>query len=90
MNLPTSELRVLVATADRRLNLRLAATLAKLGPSAQPAADGATALELLLAPNPPEIALLDTALPGQSGLELAAALKRRPGTKQTWIMLLSR
>ncbi|MFZ0661707.1 MAG: diguanylate cyclase [Acidobacteriaceae bacterium] len=91
MNLPTSSKpRVLVATADRRLNLRLAAILTKLGHSAQPAADGATALELLLAPNPPEIALLDAALPGQSGLELAAELKRRPGAKQTWIMLLSR
>lgn len=90
MDLPIpSELRVLVATADSRLSLRLAGTLAKLGCSVQAATEAAAALELLTVPNPPEIALLDEALPGQGGLELVAELKRRPGAKQTWIMLLS-
>jgi diguanylate cyclase (GGDEF)-like protein len=90
MNLPIpSEPRVLVATPDHKLGLQLARTLAKLGYSVQPVADSAAAMEFLLGPNPAEIALLDDTLSGQSGLLLAAELKRRPGAKQTWIMLLS-
>lgn len=46
-------------------------------------------MKVLLDPDPPQIALVDAALPGQSGIEIAAEIKRRLLKKQTWIMLLS-
>ena len=55
----------------------------------QPVADSTDALQILLGSNPPEVALLDSALPEQGGLELAAEVKRRFGRKQIWIMVLS-
>lgn len=63
--------------------------LADLRYSAHLAGDSADALSALLGPYPPEIALLDADLPGQSGLEIAAEVKRRCRAKQTWIILLA-
>jgi diguanylate cyclase (GGDEF)-like protein len=79
---------LLIATANRELDLRITEVLAGMHYSVQKARDGAEALAILLGPNPPEIALLDAALPGQSGLELAAEAKRRGRKKQSWIVLL--
>ncbi|MGH9588252.1 MAG: diguanylate cyclase domain-containing protein [Acidobacteriaceae bacterium] len=85
----TSEPPVLVATEDAALGLQLADVLQKLGYSVQSADSGAAASAYLLGHNPPEVALLADSLPGQSGLELAAELKRRSGRKQSWLVLLS-
>lgn len=87
---PRSEPRALIATADPRLALQLSEALARLHYSPQPVADGAAALHGLLSPEPPEIALLDEHLPDTSGLDLAAELKRRAASKQSWIVLLIR
>lgn len=90
MNLPpSSEPRVLLATADRESRLRFSEVLARLRYRCEPVQESAEALKALLSPDPPEIALLDERLPGASGLELAAEVKRRAGGSQTWIMLLS-
>jgi diguanylate cyclase (GGDEF)-like protein len=86
---PQSAPRLLVATANAGLYLRLTEILSALPYSVQPVTNDAEALRILLGPNPPELALLDASLPGQNGLELAAEVKRRSGRKQTWIMLLS-
>lgn len=80
---------VLVATANRELGAQLAQALEKLVSSAQVTNSAAEASDRLLSPEPPEIAFLSDSLPGQSGLDLAAEVKRRPGRKQTWIILLS-
>lgn len=90
MNLPpSSEACILLATADRESQLRFSEVLARLRYRCQPVSDSAEALKSLLGANPPEIALLDERLPGLSGLELAAEVKRHAGGSQTWIMLLS-
>jgi len=85
---PPSEPRVLVATADRSLEQRLRAMLTAQRYSVQLSENSLDALAILLCANPPQIGLIDAALPGHP-LALAAEVKRRPGKKQTWIMLLS-
>lgn len=87
--LPQSEPRVLVATADRELGLRLSATLTTLHYSAQAVENGSEALSALLGTNPPEVALIEDVLPDRSGLDLAAEFKRRSVRKHTWVMLLT-
>lgn len=87
---PSSEPRALVATAAPALALQLSGALASLRYSPQPVTDGSAALRVLLGPEPPEVALLDERLPDTSGLDLAAELKRRAASKQSWIMLLIR
>lgn len=90
MHFPSpSQSLVLVATADRVLGLRLTDALDKLGHSPQFLDSGMTASHCLLSSEPPEIAFLADFLPERSGFELAAELKRRPGQKKTWIILLT-
>ncbi|MGB0125284.1 MAG: GGDEF domain-containing response regulator [Silvibacterium sp.] len=86
---PLSAPRLLVGTNNRELGRHLGKVLNEFRYFVQLVEDGHEALRILLGPNPPEIVLLDSSLPGQNGLELAAELKRHPGKKQTWIMLLS-
>jgi two-component system, cell cycle response regulator len=87
---PPSNPRVLVATADQTLQLRLDKFLSSLRYSVLAAHDGIEALRLLVASSAPAIALLDADLPRKGGLDLAKEIKRRSGRKHTWIMLLSR
>jgi diguanylate cyclase (GGDEF)-like protein len=89
-SLPSSDPRVLVATAEPQLGLRHTTVLTGLRYSVQSAENGAVALDIVLGPNPPDIALLDASLPGLGGLEIAAETKRRLTRKQTWFVLLSR
>ena len=85
---PPSDPRVLVATADRRLEQRLRTMLTAQRYSVQLSENSLDALAILLCASPPQIALIDAALPGEP-LALAAEVRRRPGKKQTWVMLLS-
>jgi len=87
---PKSAPRALVATADSALALQLSEALMHLHYSPQPVTDGGAALRVLLSPEPPQVALLDNQLPDVSGLDLAAELKRRAASRQSWIMLLVR
>lgn len=84
---PPSDSRILVATADPNLELRLGKMLAAMRYSVERSENATDALAILLGATPPEIALIDAALPGQP-LALAAEIKRRPGKKHTWITLL--
>lgn len=81
--------RLLLGTANRELGDRFGEILVQLRYSVQSVGDGAEALRILLGPNPPEIALLDSGLPEQGGLELSSEVKRRSSRKQIWIMLLN-
>lgn len=86
---PPSAPRLLLATANRELDRSIAEILVGQPYSVQLAGDSIEALKILLGTSPPEIALLDTSLPGQSGIDVAAEVRRRSGVKQTWIILLS-
>lgn len=84
-----SALRVLVATADSGLNLRLLSALTSLRYSVQSVETGSEAAKILLGTSPPDIALFDSALPSPSGFELAAEIKRRYTLKRPWLVLLT-
>ena len=53
------------------------------------AEDGADALRRLESPTPPEIALLDAALPSPGGVEIAWAVRRHQAAGRSWLVLLS-
>jgi two-component system, cell cycle response regulator len=88
-SLPLPNSRILVATAVTQFASHLNRILSGLRYSVQIVDESSEALKILLGSNPPDVALLHADLPGHGGLELAAEVKRRPGKKQTWIMLLS-
>lgn len=81
---------LLIVTADRELELRVHGVLAGFPYSVVTTDDADEAAHLLMGADPPEIALLDSALPGQSGLELASTIKRACGRDLTWMVLLLR
>lgn len=80
--------RLLIVSANRQLHQRIEGLLAGQGYIIQTAEDSSQASRILLDSNPPEIALLDSGLPGQDGIEFAADIKRRSPERQTWIILL--
>jgi diguanylate cyclase (GGDEF)-like protein len=80
--------RLLLATANPRLQQQITAQLGDLGYSIQTAPDSAEASRVLLGANPPEITLLDATLPGRPSFDLAAEVKRRLTDKQIWIIQL--
>lgn len=86
---PPSDSRILVATANLELDRSITGILTGFHYSVHAVQDAPEALRILLGPNPPGIALLDSSLPGDGGLELAAEARRHSGRKQTWIMLLT-
>lgn len=79
---------LLIATASRRLHQRIAAMLAGQGYVIQTAADSSEASRILLNDDPPDIALIDSALPGRNCISLVADVKRRSPTKPVWIIQL--
>ncbi|HUY81089.1 MAG TPA: diguanylate cyclase [Acidobacteriaceae bacterium] len=79
---------ILIATANATLHQNLAGYLTGHGYFIQTAENSIDAHRLLLADNPPDIALLDSSLPGQNSIELAVDVKRRRGEKQVWIIQL--
>jgi diguanylate cyclase (GGDEF)-like protein len=84
-----SQSRLLLATASRELELRIAEILSGERYSVQRVRNGTEALNAILDADPPEIALLDAELPLLKGLEIAAQVKHRPERKMTWVILLT-
>ena len=67
--------RVLVVDDESVIADTLAEILSRSGYAAEPAYDGASALETALL-KPPELLITDVMLPGMSGIELAIQLRR--------------
>ncbi|HTV04841.1 MAG TPA: diguanylate cyclase [Acidobacteriaceae bacterium] len=80
--------RLLIATPSPHLHEHIAGRRANHGYAIQSAVDSAEASRILLDSSATEIALLDSALPGQSAVELAADVKRRSPDKPLWIIEL--
>ena len=78
---PTARRHVLVVDDDRDNADALALVLRLEGYAAAVAYDGPTALALVAA-GPPAAALLDLAMPGMGGCELAGRLRRLSGEGQ--------
>ncbi|MCX7682956.1 MAG: response regulator [Anaerolineae bacterium] len=79
---------VLIADADRALAQILAATLAREGVQIALAHDGYRALELAGTLHP-SVLISEVVLPGKSGFEVCAALKRDPATASIRIIILT-
>jgi DNA-binding response OmpR family regulator len=80
--------RLLVVDDDPDLLDVLIIKLGGAGFEISSAADGETAIETALA-LPPDLVVLDWALPGLDGLEVCAELRRHPQTRDVPVILLT-
>lgn len=80
--------RLLVVDDDPDLLDVLIIKLGGAGFEISSAADGETAIETALA-LPPDLIVLDWALPGLDGLEVCAELRRHPQTRDVPVILLT-
>jgi predicted Zn finger-like uncharacterized protein len=79
---------VLVAHSDRALCATIEEILNQAGLSCRTCHDGQEALDLMDA-FPPQVAVVDVALPGLFAFEVVEKVRRRPGLEEIKILLLS-
>jgi CheY-like chemotaxis protein len=82
-------LRVLVADDEPVSRTVVGAMLKKAGYNISFANDGDQAWQILKAPNPPQIALLDWEMPGLAGPEVVELIRAREGQAPTYVILLT-
>jgi CheY-like chemotaxis protein len=80
--------RILVVDDDATNRKLIHVRLRNTGYEVLEAADGAQAIELCNAHHP-DLVLLDVCMPGMTGHEVAAALKRSPGTRDIPVIMLT-
>ncbi len=81
--------RVLVAEDDDRTRTALVFLLQRHGYEVDVVDNGQAALDILLLPNPPHIALLDWEMPLLDGLHVSAAVRSMPARNYTYIIMLT-
>lgn len=81
--------RVLVAEDDEQTRTALAFLLQRHGYAVTVANDGQAALETLLAPDPPHVALLDWEMPRLDGLHVCRAVRAIPANRYTYIIMVT-
>jgi diguanylate cyclase (GGDEF)-like protein len=81
--------RVLVADDDLVTRMMLSATLADWGLEVIQAEDGEKALDVLRAPDPPQLALVDWNMPVKDGLEVCRELRRGAPEPYIYIIILT-
>jgi two-component system phosphate regulon response regulator PhoB len=83
-----SDARILVVDDEPDITALVAYHLARAGYRVKTAATGPEALEAVQA-DPPDLIVLDLMLPGRSGLEVLAELRRREETRDVGVILLT-
>jgi len=83
-----SDMHVLVAHSDNELCEAVASILTREGVSFNVCHDGESAIKNL-DEQPPQVALMDVALPGLYGFEVVERVRKRPGLETVKIILLS-
>ncbi|SDO72719.1 response regulator transcription factor [Geodermatophilus sp. DSM 45219] len=87
--MPTAPPRVLVADDEDDIRALVALAVRRAGCTvATEVADGPRALAAART-DPPDLAVLDVSMPGATGLEVCAALRRDPATAGVPVLLLS-
>ena len=81
--------RVLVVDDDPEIVTFLATLLELEGIESQVATSAAAALAMLERAGPPELVLLDIAMPDRDGLDLCRALKKDPRTRDVPVFVVS-
>jgi CheY-like chemotaxis protein len=81
--------RVLVAEDDPRTGRALTALLERHAYEVTVAADGQAALELLMGPSPPSLALLDWEMPRLDGLHVVRAIRSIPADRYTYLIMVT-
>ena len=82
------DMRVLVADDERPIRLLCRVNLELEGMEVVEAADGRQAVELALA-EPPDVAVLDVAMPGLDGWEVADRLREEESTRSVALVFLT-
>jgi phosphoserine phosphatase RsbU/P len=81
--------RVLVAEDDETSRNALVRLLQREGYDVTVANDGQEAIHILLAPDPPHIALLDWAMPRLDGIHVCLAVRSIPSNPYTYIVMVT-
>ena len=81
--------RVLVAEDDERSRDGLVRLLQREGYDVAVANDGQAAINILLAPNPPQVALLDWEMPRLDGIHVCWAVRSIPANPYTYIIMVT-
>ncbi len=86
--MPASEAHVLVVDDERDITALVAYHLARAGYRVTTAANGVAALEALAA-DIPDLVVLDLMLPGRSGYDVLAEVRRREETRDVGVIVLT-
>ncbi len=86
--MPASEARILVVDDERDITALVAYHLARAGYRVRTAGDGGAALEAIAAETP-DLIVLDLMLPGLSGHEVLAEVRRREATRDVGVIVLT-
>jgi diguanylate cyclase (GGDEF)-like protein len=81
--------KILIADDDPVSRRMLQAALMKWGHDPIVAADGSTALKLLIGNEEPRMAILDWMMPGLQGIEVCRELRSRPNMDYIYVILLT-
>ena len=81
--------RVLVAEDEAVTRLLLTSTLTRFGYDVVAVEDGQRAWEVLSAPHPPALALLDWQMPGLDGPEICERVRARQASSYTYLLLVT-
>ena len=88
-NSGTTPTRVLVAEDSDKTRVALVFLLERHGYDVSVVADGQAALNVLLGPNPPHIALLDWEMPRLDGIHVCLGVRTMPTRHYTYIVMLT-
>jgi len=81
--------RVLVAEDNESSRTSLVRLLERHGYEVAVANDGQSAIDILLAPNPPQIALIDWEMPRLDGIHVCWAVRSIPANPYTYIVMVT-
>lgn len=81
--------RILVAEDDERSRIGLVRLLQRDGYDVVVVNDGQAAIDILLAPNPPQIALLDWEMPRLDGIHVCWAVRSIPANPYTYLIMVT-
>jgi sigma-B regulation protein RsbU (phosphoserine phosphatase) len=82
-------MKLLVADDDPVARRLLQGVLGQLGLDVVVAQDGTQALEILQAPDPPALAILDWMMPGMTGVDVCRAVRQRGGSGLTYLLIVT-